>query len=248
MKLFIPTLGRPGVEEQLAYKQLNDAGLEPTLVLDASDPSDYAGFRNVRVKVRGIAAKRQAILEMAKGEKFGMFDDEVTINRVDIVEGKCLIGVPTPRRVAAEIKKANKLLNQYAHVGVFPTRQFINYAKQPYTLNNGYIRGGLCFFNPKLMPVVPRFEGNSAEDVRFMIALLEQGLDYAIMTSCHMREIKSKTLYSHWTQEEKNADMRTLGEEYPNFTRPTKDGRITLTYAGILKAAKKRLGPHAALR
>lgn len=241
MKVFIPTLGRPGVDEQHAYRQLNEAGLAPTLVIDANDKSDYSAFRWVKVKVKGIAQKRQAILDMAKGEKFAMFDDEMTINRVDVVDGKCVIAAPTPRRVAAEVAKASRLLDSFAHVGVH-TRHFVNYAAQPYEKNRGYIRGGLGFFNPKLMPKVPRFEGHSAEDVRFMIALLEQGLDYAIMTSCCMIEIKSKMLRSHWTQEEKNEDMRVLASEYPKFTRSTKDGRLTLSYAGILKAAKKRLG------
>lgn len=238
MKIFIPTLGRP--DEQLAYQQLVNAGAAPILVVDETEQADYTKFRHVRVSVVGIAAKRQAILEMAAGEKFAMFDDEMTINRVDFVDGKCVIAIPTPRRVAAELNKAERLLDKFAHGGVH-TRHFVNYAKQPYETNRGYIRGGLGFFNPALMPKVPRFEGNSAEDVRFMIGLLRQGLDYFLLTSCCMVEVKSKTLRSHWTQEEKNADMRTLADENKKYARATKDGRLTLTYAGILKDAKKQL-------
>lgn len=239
MRIYIPTLGRPN--EQHAYTQLRTAGLDPTLVIDESDESDYDDYQFVRVGVKGIAAKRQACLHMARGRKFAMIDDDITFNRADMVEGKLVTGVPTPRRLALEFKNIDKLLNTFAHVGIYPTRQFINYAKQPYTTNNGYIRGGACFFNPALMPVVPRFEGHSAEDVRFMIALLEQGLDYAIVTSLYVNEIKSKTLPSHWNQEQKNKDMHQLASEHPRFARPLKDGRVTLTYAGILKAAKRRI-------
>jgi hypothetical protein len=230
-------LGRSG--EQRAYEQLSQAGFEPTLVLNKTDTADYSGYRHVYVPAKGIAPVRQAILELAAGDKFAMFDDDMTLNRVDVIDGKCVIGVPTPRRLASEINKIDKLLDKYAHGGVH-TRHFVNYAKQPYELNKGYHRS-VVFFNPALMPVVPRYVGYSAEDVRFMIGLLEQGLDYFIATSCCMIEKKSKVVPTHFTQEKKNVDMYALAAEYPKHARPQKT-HMSMSYRGILKDAKKRLG------
>lgn len=238
MRIFIPTLGRSC--EQRAYVQLTSAGLEPVLVVNKTDPADYASYNHVRVNAKGIAPVRQAVVQLAGRDKFAMFDDDMTLNAVDIEpNGKCSIYEPTPKRLASEIKKIDKLLDKYAHGGVH-TRHFVNYARQPYELNRGYLRS-VVFFNPALMKTVPRYEGYSAEDVRFMIGLLQQGLDYFIVTSCCMIEKKSKAVPTHFTQEKKNADMLVLGAEYPKHVRPTRDGRITLSYAGILKEAKKRL-------
>lgn len=240
MKIFVPTKDRPN--DQRAYMQLEAAELHPVLVVDKSDKADYSKYRHVRVNVKGIAAKRQACLEMADGQKFAMFDDDMTISAVDDDEcspPSCLITEPSPARVRREIDKAERLLNRYAHGGVH-TRHFVNYAKKPFVLNRGYYRQ-IMFFNPAKMLPVPRYEGRTAEDVRFMLRLLDQGLDYFLLTSCCMVEKEPRWQAQNWSQEEKNADMLELAAEYPKFTRPTKDGRITLTYAGILKHAKRRL-------
>lgn len=237
LRIYIPTLGRPNSQE--AYNQLDAAGLKPVLVLDETDAAPYTGYRQLRVAVKGIAQKRQAIVEHAGKRKFAMLDDDIVIKAVDFdMLEKCEISLPSSARLTQEFERAEDLLDQYAHGGVH-TRHFVNYAKQPYELNRGYYRQ-VAFFNPKLMGRVPRYTGETAEDVRFMVALLEQGLDYFIMTSCCMTEVKDKALPTHFRQEQKNKDMRDLGDEYPKFVRATKDGRITLSYAGILKAAKHR--------
>lgn len=238
MKIYIPTLGRP--DEQPAYEQLNRAGLEPWLVVDKSDCSDYSRYRSLEASVRGIAEKRQWIVEHAGRQKFCMIDDDMTIGIVYRSGDVCTIDRhPTPGKVRGQFEAANKLLNTFAHGGVH-TRHFVNYAKQPYETNRGYYRQ-IMFFNPALVPRMPAYVGYTAEDVRFKIALLEQGLDYFIMTSCCMLETKAKSLPTHFTQDSKNKDMRALGAEYPDHVRKTKDGRITLSYSGILKAAKKKL-------
>jgi hypothetical protein len=111
-------------------------------------------------------------------------------------------------------------------------------------MNRGYYRQ-IMAFNPRLWgKPAPTYGGNTAEDVRFMLQLLERGLDYFLITSACMIENvprgQAKT-WSHWTQEEKNKDMIDLAARYKEHCFINADGRPGLRYAAILKAAKKRL-------
>lgn len=248
MKLYIPTRGRP--DEQPAYEQLDAAGLKPILVVDKDEyekNNQYVGKTCLVFPGGGIAAKRQFIVDHAGDSKFGMIDDDMEIHAVDETltvspqgatpKTKCVISLPDTERILSEFGYVEALLEEFAHGGVH-TRHFVNYAKKPYTVDVGYYRQ-VMFFNPKLMPLKPSYVGNTAEDVRFMLALLRQGLSYFIMTSCCMVERKAKSLPTHFTQSGKDKDMVELAKEFPKFVRVTKDGRVTLSYAAILKAAKK---------
>lgn len=242
MQIYIPTLGRSEPIEQPAYAQLSAAGLNPLLVVDKTDKADYSGFNCLRANVKpGIAAKRQWILAhaLANSVKFCQFDDDMTISAVDMVDDKCVISKASNARVRQEMNRAEKLLDKYAHGGVH-TRHFVNHAKKPFILNRGYIRQ-IGFYNPALMPKVPKYTGRTAEDVRFMVDCLEQGLDYFMLTSCCMIEIKSANLPSHFTQLDKNVDMIEFTSQYPQFVRDTADGRVTMAYALLLRAAKQRI-------
>lgn len=244
MKFYIPTRSRPNT--QRAYAQLTAAGF--TDVWLVVDRDQEALYRPICPKLVlspigcGIAGARQAALRHAGQDKHAVFDDDTTLGAVDenIVTGKCTIdNEPDPKRVRAELLSAAKLLDTFAHGGVH-TRHFVNYAERPYITNRGYPRQ-IMFFNPRLIAELPKYRGRTAEDVRFFLACLEQGLDYFLLTSCCMIEKKSADIKTHFNQEMKNEDMLELGEQYKKYVRPTADGRITLGYAQILKDAKKRL-------
>lgn len=243
MQFYIPTKGRP--DEQPAYDQLEEAGLKPVLVVDRSEHDLYLDTARLILTVPdgGIAAKRQHIINHALKQghhKICVLDDDMEIHAVDkTAVDKATTFRPGSFRLRVEVAAIDELLEVYAHGGIH-TRHFVNYAKQPHELNRGYYRQ-IMFFNLARMPRIPKYVGHTAEDVRFMIALLEQGLDYFIATSCCMKEIKSKVLKTHFTQGDKDKDMRALAAEYPTAARELKDGRVTLSYAKILKKAKKRL-------
>ena len=81
-------------------------------------------------------------------------------------------------------------------------------------------------------------------DVRFMLELLKRGKDYFIITSsCMIENVPrgQRATWSHWQQDEKNADMVALAKDYAPFAFQTKDRRTALRYASILKHYKKEL-------
>lgn len=244
LKIYIPTHGRAD-GPQSAYHQLEAAGLEPMLVVDRSEADKYDSkkYSFYAADVRGIAQKRQWIVDHAGKKKFVQIDDDMTIAMVHHVDGRCLIQKdPPPRILKAEFALLDSLLDDYAHGG-FHTRAFVNHAAQPYITNRGYYRQ-IMAFNPRLwgMPA-PRYVGNTAEDVRFMLQIIERGLDYFLITSSCMIEVVpkgQKQTWSHWTQDEKNKDMVKLAQEYKQFAFQNPDGRWGLRYAAILKAAKQR--------
>ena len=245
MKIYIPTRSRPN--SQRAYDQLEAAGLKPILVVHEDQRNLYAVHKRRTIyspPACGIAAARQFILQHAGNAKHATFDDDTTLALVeeDPITGKCaIVNDPQPADLRRQIEHADELLETFAHGGVH-TRHFVNYAKKPFTVNRGYPRQ-IMFYNPKLLMTRPSFEGNTAEDVRFFISCLRQGLDYFIMTSCCMIEKPSAELKTHFTQEGKNKDMLQMVEDMDlhEFVRPTADGRITLSYSRILKQAKKGL-------
>lgn len=241
MKVYIPTRSRPN--SQRAHAQMTAAGLKPILVVDEDQLDLYKGFKVVpTAKGGGIAGARQTALAHAGKAKHAVFDDDTTLAAVDVDRrtGKVtIVNEPTPKRVAQEMERAEDMLDSFAHGGVH-TRHFVNYAAQPFVTNRGYPRQ-IMFFNPRLIPTLPEYVGETAEDVIFFIKCLEQGLDYFLLTSCCMIEKKSKEVRTHFTQEGKNKDMLALGAQYEKYVRPTADGRITLSYSKILKDAKARI-------
>jgi hypothetical protein len=254
LKIYIPTHGRAD-GPQSAYHQLNAAGLDPMLVVDESEAHlyDRKRYRLYAAPVKGIAAKRQWIVEHAGNKKFVQVDDDMTIAMVDFVfdgdgvsvdySEKCrIVKDPSPAFVKRQFAMMDGMLDDYAHGG-FHTRAFVNHAEQPRVLNRGYYRQ-IMGFNPKLWgKPAPRYGGNTAEDVRFMLQLLERGLDYFLITSsCMIENVPKgqKKTWSHWTQDEKNKDMVALAKEYERFAFQNPDGRWGLRYAAILKAAKAR--------
>ena len=243
MKIYIPTHGRAD-GPQSAYHQLDAAGLSPYLVVDKSEMHDgYKKYRTVLAPVRGIAQKRQWIVDLAGKEKFVQVDDDMMVAMVEHENGKCkIIKDPKPKLVRQQFDLMEDLLDEYAHGG-FHTRAFVNHAAQPYVLNRGYYRQ-IMGFNPRLWGLpAPRYVGHTAEDVRFMLTMLERGLDYFLITSSCMIEVVpkgEKKTWSHFTQDEKNRDMAELAREYEQHAFRNPDGRWGLRYAGILKAAKRR--------
>lgn len=240
MLIYIPTRSRPNT--QRAYDQMERAGFEPMLVIDDDQKALYKGKRFITTPAGGgIAGARQRALSHAGKRKHVVFDDDTTIASVDMEGEKCAINNdPSPARVRKEIARADKLLDTHAHGGIH-TRHFVNHAKKPVIFNRGYPRQ-IMFFNPALMPVIPKYVGRTAEDVIFFLKCLDQGLDYFLLTSCCMIEKKSAELRTHFNQEMKNEDMVELvGRRYAEFVKPTRDGRITIGYARVLKAAKARI-------
>lgn len=245
LDIYIPTHGRAD-GPQTAYTQLEAAGLRPTLVADASEPQQgYRGRRTLFAPVRGIAPKRQWIADRSHGRKFMMIDDDIQLASVTHKDDKCVIDKePSGSLLQVHISAIEVLLEEYAHGGVH-TRHFVNYQKQPYIENRGYYRQ-IMAFNPRLFPQnpPPRFRGTTAEDVRYMLDLLDQGKDYFIYTALCMIEVVprgQKKTWSHWDQQLKNEDMTRLTAQYMNHRFITADGRYALRYANILKDAKKRL-------
>jgi len=202
----------------------------------------YKKYRHVKAPVRGIAQKRQFIVEHADRSKFMQVDDDMTLAHVYEDGEKVRIeNSPTPPLVRIAVKLASDLLDQYAHGG-FHTRHFVNYAPRPYVLNRGYYRQIMCF-NPKMFKdPAPQYTGNTAEDVRFMLELLKRGKDYFLITDyCMLEHVPrgERKTWSHWSQEEKIKDMKALAKEHEQFSFTTADGRPALRYAAILKHYKK---------
>tara|TARA_R110002110_G_scaffold145775_1_gene335313 strand:- start:1559 stop:2287 length:729 start_codon:yes stop_codon:yes gene_type:complete len=235
MQIFVPTLGRP--DHQPAYEQLKAAELDPLLVVDLFDPADYTRYSHIRVQCRGIAEKRQAILEHANGLKFMVIDDDITVRKVvqKNAGAKCKIHNASPDDIRKFMIQADKLLDFYAHGGIHP-RAFVNKVPKPHCLNRTYYRQ-LMFFNPALFIRTPKYTGETAEDIRFMIELLEQCLDYFIITNFCMTE-KEPEKEERWSEETRRADMESLAKLYPH-RRLEKSGRVSLNFRQILKNAKK---------
>lgn len=258
MKIYIPTRGRWHPWEQRGYRQLEDAGMKPVLVVDSDEKEHYGDYRHVVMPdhtvdvnpLERISVKRQYIIELTKQEliqfgdgKVAQVDDDVTIATVKFGSDNmtCKINdLPSKDEIQAEYGIANELLDKYAHGGVH-TRHFVNSAPRKVQLNRGYYRQ-ISFFNLSKMKPIPRYGGGGSEDVKFMIELLNQGLDYFILTSCCMVEKQAKRLPSHFTQEQKDLDFKEVWDKHAAYVKHLRNGRVTLSYSKILKDAKKRLG------
>lgn len=240
MRVYIPTRGRPS--EQPAYHQLEAAGLGPTLVVDNDEAHLYREYRSIAIPRGSIAFKRQFILEHAAGAKFAQVDDDVVFHRVSFTGSQCRILTPEPGDLRYDFAQAESDLSAWAHGGIHQ-RSFVNSAPRQMALNRGYYRQ-VIFMNPELVrshgKQMPRYEGHGSEDLKFMVKLLEMGFDYFILTSCCISEKRSKELPSHFTQEQKDADLAETWARHAHHTKNLKNGRKTLSFSGILKEAKSK--------
>lgn len=237
----IPTLGR--AHHQLTYQQLESAGYKPVLFVDDDEDADYGDMRTIRVRAQNISDKRQRIMEWAGNRKVLQADDDLIISTVKHVPNpkhpdrtKCLIKRATNRDIVRMVNRLSKLLDKYAHGGVH-VRHYVNFADYPQLINKRYYRQMMAFNPSKFIePIDYEPTWNTGEDIRFKIKLLEQGLDYFILTNFCYHEDEPED-YERWSTEEKMRDMQDLFNRYP--TRTLKDGRKSVLYHRIIKEAKR---------
>lgn len=217
MNIYIPTI-RAG-EHQRTFHQLAAAGLRPWLVPDTHDFPGNGMFKgNVvtfpGINGKGIAAKRQAILEHSGMLPFCMIDDDLTLKRV-LKNGKIIDASANELNTLFTIKLP-KLLTKYAHGGI-GQRLFINSTFKygyPHHVTHGHYRQVLCF-NPALFGGPVKYEFDSCEDLWVFTQLCMQGRDWFTVNSFCIQEKNSKAAPPTWSIEHKRAVMDNLFRQVP---------------------------------
>lgn len=184
--IYIPTYLRS--ESQPFYRQVQEAGYDPLLVVDHRDPQDYSPYTHVRIKVKGIAAKRAWIAEQAIGVHV-VADDDLILLRVT-EDGRTLKA--SAGEVGACMRMIDVLGGHYAHGGVH-RRAFVNSAAHlNYKTNTGGY-GSLLFYNTYLWHKPPRFSipktPKILTDLCSQLDLFKQRLPFAVITAFATKEL-----------------------------------------------------------
>lgn len=240
IRIYIPTHNRN--TEQRAYHQLDQAGLRPVLVVDVTDDADYKGFRVLRASVKGIAQKRQWILDHAGPLLHVQVDDDITFSLVEHVGGKCLISPASNKQCKHLFEElAPAMLETFAHGGMH-TRHFVNGKAQPYVQNSGYYRQ-VAFFNPRLFKGEVAYwpaKLKTSEDISIMLQLIRQQLPWFLITQYCMVEKEPRGQPQTWSQELKDKDYKAFihANKLEPYLRHMKN-RSVLSWSAIYKAALK---------
>jgi hypothetical protein len=220
---------------QISYWQLEDAGLKPVLVVDESDPYHYRKFRHVRVRVKGIAAKRQWILDETAGPH-AQLDDDLILNKVTRSGTVKLATKKELQYLFTEMLPS--LMEKFAHGGLHG-RGFVNYAAKqhyPYAVNRGRYFRFLAYNRSRFVkPLQFRSSKNkTAEDVYSQIDLAMQGLEwFTVVSYCYAEKEYGP---ERWTQEQKKADNDEVMTHYDLPDRFIK--RNIINPLALLKEAK----------
>lgn len=218
MNIYIPTIRAR--QYQTTFNQLNAAGLRPILVPDeqcfmGDNTIDAQVLTFPKLKGKGIAAKRQAIMEYEGAKPFCMIDDDIVLQRVrkdgHIVPAK-----------AQELKRLftktlPRLLTKYAHGGI-GQRLFINSTFDngyPYHVTRGHYRQVLCM-NPALFKRPVNYEFDSCEDLWMFTQLCMEGLDWFTYNGFCINERNSKAAPPTWSMEHKSRVMREIFARVPH--------------------------------
>lgn len=223
--IYIPTYLRG--DAQPMYRQLNDAGLAPVLVVDKSDPFNYEKFRHYRIDVHGIAQKREWIANHTLVDVHIVADDDLQILSV-LTDGRTILAEKAGVRHC--ISMMEQLAEHYAHGGVH-RRAFVNASSHKnYKINTGGY-GSLLFYNKALWKSMPLFQVPHSPpiltDLCSQLHLFKQGLPFAVVTRYATKEVHEKNHYETgcWATTTQQ-DRDTAEEKLMSYWNPAmKNGR-----------------------
>lgn len=254
MNIYIPTRGR--ATEQRAYAQLFAANLDPVLVVDPDEAEQYDPSMRKLVMpfVGGIGDKRQWIMEQNGLAKMAMVDDDLRFHKVFAYQDTSAdtgwngyTEDPTPFDLHAFFRvQVFELLDTFAHGGMVAKFFAFNWYRKfsSHMVNKSHYRQVL-FYNPALMvPAPPTFSGNDGdEDTRFLLDLLDLGLDFFIATPMCFSEKRSRSLPTHFSEDFKRESIRRVHglEKYRPFLKKHKL-TSTIDYARYLEHVKSQRG------
>lgn len=184
MDIIIPSYGRATHAQQTTLRALNEAGLEPTLVVQMREHHLYehlpAKIIALPDNIRTIAPTRQYILEHVGNDRaFCMVDDDLVFyKRRDDDRTKLRDITPTELREAFE--EMDFALSNYDHVG-FAAREGAN-RNTTGLIENTRIMRVLGYDRRPLLEGNIRFDAMEVmEDFHVALCLLEKGYANALL-------------------------------------------------------------------
>jgi hypothetical protein len=120
--IVIPSRGRADPSKQVTLRLLNEADIEPYLVVPTKEVKAYEALRDLRFSVigcdeKGIGATRAWILRQWKGDKVMMLDDDMYFYRRKHMESPKLKRAK-PKHLRKMFARVEELLEDYPMVGL----------------------------------------------------------------------------------------------------------------------------------
>ena len=173
MKIYIPTLNRPG--RQRTAEALRESNVDYCLVLCDIDENKY-DHPYIVTDVYGIRATRQWIMDQAE-DKFVMMDDDL---RFHARRSDTKFEEATPNDVGLMVNTLDMMLDQYAHGGV--TEKFMSHTKpRNYVENARYYH--ILGYNKAMFPEPrPTYRVEIGEDHDMCLQLLTTGRSNFVLT------------------------------------------------------------------
>ena len=176
VKLLITTYKR--VDKQITLPALLEAGLEPTLVVQAREERVYRqAYPDVPMlvlppNIRRLAPTRAYLIKRFRKHKLVLLDDDLSFfYRPDPNDWH--LKQAGPKQLRRMFKEIDKYLDQYVHVGV-SARGGNNLVEQPYAINTRYMRV-LCYNCPKLPSGLQIERAGDMGDFDVNLQLLRKG-------------------------------------------------------------------------
>jgi hypothetical protein len=168
MKIYIPTLNRPG--RQKTADMLRAASIDYTLIVSDADPNLYRAPFTLCPEW-GIRATRQWILNTSDDPKVVMMDDDLRFYYRSTNGARFFAA--EPNHVGLMVKALEMMLENYAHGGVC-AKFMSNAHPRNYALNSKYYH--ILAYNRELFPVpVPQYRCEVGEDHDMNLQLLMAG-------------------------------------------------------------------------
>jgi hypothetical protein len=229
MQIFIPTYGRS--TKQVTFNRLQDAGLNPMLVIQDRERSAYSDvWEHTHVlppEIQRIAGTRQYILdELVHEETFVMVDDDLVFFKRREDDATKLRDITDAELFNAFDKMERKLTygegdTAFPHVG-FAAREGANRCCDGYIENTRIMRV-LGYHAPTLRDVGVRFDAMEVmEDFHVALTLLEAGCKNLILNDYAHNQAGSGAEggCSHFRTPELHArNAELLASLHPKFVR-----------------------------